>query len=108
MKRTFSDVTRAFQKDTGVEMGRMFGAPGLKVRGRVFAMEVKGALVVRLDAARCQDLVAAGCAVPFDPGHGRPMKAWVAISKDVDQDWVALAKEARTLVARMAKPPQKT
>ncbi len=38
----------------------MFGADGLKAGGKVFAMEVKGALVVKLSAARAEAMVQGG------------------------------------------------
>ncbi len=42
-------------------------------------MEVKGKLVVKLSAERATELRDAVFAEAFDPGHGRPMKQWVAI-----------------------------
>jgi TfoX/Sxy family transcriptional regulator of competence genes len=57
----------------------MFGSPVLKVGGKVFAMLVKGRLVVKLPKERVERLVASGTGKPFDPGHGRPSKEWVAV-----------------------------
>ncbi len=75
----------------------MFGSTGMKVDGKVFAMLVKDALVVKLPAGRAEALVAAGRAVPFDPGHGRVMKEWVALSAGQDS-WSRLVTEAREFV----------
>jgi TfoX/Sxy family transcriptional regulator of competence genes len=77
----------------------MFGSEGLKVDGKVFAMEVKGALVVKLSAARAQVVVSGGQAQVFDPGHGRPMKQWVSVPADTNINWCALAEEAYGLVS---------
>jgi hypothetical protein len=45
-------------------------------------------------------LVAEKQASIFDPGHGRPMKQWIAIPAATELDWCALAGEALTLVTR--------
>jgi TfoX/Sxy family transcriptional regulator of competence genes len=84
----------------GVSTGRMFGSEGLKIGERVFAMEVKGKLVVKVSAARAAELQAAGLAKPFDPGHGRLMKQWIAVDSAARIDWLDLAREALALVRR--------
>ena len=53
---------------------RAFGATSLKTDGRIFAMLVKGRLVVKLPAARVTQLVDDGAGERFDPGHGRAQK----------------------------------
>jgi TfoX/Sxy family transcriptional regulator of competence genes len=77
--RDFAAVRRAFAGAADVSAGRMFGSEGLKRGGKVFAMEVKGKLVVKISAARAAELRDAGLAGAFDPGHGRAMKQWVAV-----------------------------
>ena len=89
----FALVVAAFAGEKEVERGRMFGSVGLKVNGKVFAMVVKGKLVVKLPGQRVDALVAAGRGDYFDPGHGRLMKEWIAVA-GVTPPWVALAKEA--------------
>lgn len=96
---SFSDVASAFLSRPGVETSRMFGSAGLKAGGKVFAMEVKGALVVKLSKARAEELVRGGEAAVFDPGHGRPMKQWIAVHAASDLNWRALAEEAFVLVS---------
>jgi len=54
-----------------IETDRRFGAEGLKVNGRVFAMLVKGRRVVKLPATRVSELVEQGRGSHFDPGHAR-------------------------------------
>jgi hypothetical protein len=56
--------------------GGRFGASGLNVGGKLFAMLDGGELVVKLPRQRVEELVAAGTGQPFDPGHGRLMKEW--------------------------------
>ncbi len=100
MTNTFETVKSLFLSRQGVELSRMFGSQGLKINGEVFAMEVKGQLVVKLSADRAVQLVAEKKANIFDPGHGRPMKQWIAIPAATELDWRALAGEALALVAR--------
>lgn len=100
MNNTYAQVAKHFAGMQGVETGRMFGAVGLKVAGKVFAMEVKGCLVVKLPAARAVALIAEKQAVAFDPGHGRLMKEWVAIAPSSKRDWLDLAKESYAYIKR--------
>jgi hypothetical protein len=81
-----------------VEPTRMFGSTGLKVRGRTFAMLVRGRLVVKLPATRVDDLIADGVAERFDPGHGRLMREWVHLIADDPGTWRALVAEALDFV----------
>jgi TfoX/Sxy family transcriptional regulator of competence genes len=94
----FDKLVRLFLEDPAVSTGRMFGSEGLKIHGKVFAMNVKGDLVVKLPADRCPSLVEKGHARPFDPGHGRLMKEWVAVPAERARDWRRLAAEARAFV----------
>jgi hypothetical protein len=96
-EEAFARVTRAFAKDAEVSFGRLFASDGLKVHDKIFAMLVRGSLVVKLPKARVDALVAAGKGDRFDPGHGRLMKEWMVIAPDAG-DWLALAREARTFV----------
>ncbi len=97
----FAEVTRAFAGDPEVTFGRLFASDGLKVRDKIFAMLVRGNLVVKLPKARVDGLVTAGRAERFDPGHGRLMKEWAVISPGAG-DWLAIATEARAFVGGKA------
>ena len=94
MIRDFAKVVAALDGEPGVSRGRMFGSEGLKVGKSVFAMEVKGKLVVKLSVERAAELRDAGLADAFDPGHGRPMKQWVAVDTRANVDWLTLSREA--------------
>jgi hypothetical protein len=58
---------------------------------------VKDRLVVKLSGQRAEALIATGTATAFDPGHGPPMKQWVAIGPD--HEWMPFAREALLFVA---------
>jgi hypothetical protein len=92
------DIANDLLGEPGVDEGTGFGTnPGLRVGGKIFAMEVRGKLVVKLPAERCEQLVAEG-AEPFVVGR-RQMREWVAIEPGA-QDWRALAREALAFVRR--------
>jgi TfoX/Sxy family transcriptional regulator of competence genes len=96
--RDFATVARALSGEPGVTKGRMFGSDGLKVGKQVFAMVVKGKLVVKLSAERTEELRARAGVAAFDPGHGRPMKQWIAVGPSSRLDWLAVAREALAYV----------
>ncbi len=98
MIRDFAKVVEALGGEPGVSRGKMFGSEGLMVGKSVFAMEVKGKLVVKLSAERAVELRDAGLAAAFDPGHGRPMKQWVAVDRRSKVDWLELSREAFAFV----------
>jgi len=80
--------------------GKGFGASGLKIRNKIFAMLARGKLVVKLPKSRVDALVAAGDGERFDPrGDGRVMKEWVVIEAASELSWLALAREAMAIVA---------
>ncbi len=99
MEQSFENIAAAMMDEEGIMRGRMFGAEGLKIRGKVFAMKVDGELVVKLSPARADAVVQSGEARRFDPGHGRPMKQWVSLPPNASLDWLQLAREARQVVA---------
>lgn len=79
--------------------GNRFGASALKVHGKIFAMLVRGQLVVKLPRRRVDALVAGGEGDRFDPKkNGRPMKEWLIVAPTSMLDWLPLAREARAFV----------
>ena len=95
----FARVMAAFADDPLVTHGgKGFGSSGLKVKGKLFAMIASsGNFVVKLPKARVEELVRLGKGKPFDPGHGRLMKEWVALDGSAAK-WIPVAKEARAFV----------
>jgi hypothetical protein len=82
------------------QAGKGFGANGLKVHGKNFTLFVRGKLVLKLPKARVDAIVAAGEGERFDPRkNGQQMKEWVVLGPMLDDDWLALAREAHAFVA---------
>ena len=82
---------------------RAFGATSLKTDGRIFAMLVKGRLVVKLPASRVSELVADRVGERFDPGHGRIQKEWLSVADEDPGRWRTLAMESEAFVARRSR-----
>jgi hypothetical protein len=95
----FASIAESELREPGVTAGTGFGRnEGLRISGKIFAMLVRGELVVKLPKDRVQELSDAGIAHPFEPGPGRVMKEWVAVSVDASRRWPSLAKEARAFL----------
>lgn len=94
----YADMSKAFlgrRRVTHVDEGGGFGSRGqLKVDGRIFAMLVRGGLVVKLPRDRVDELVDAGHGSRFDAGKGRPMREWFALASTSRLAWTPLAQEA--------------
>jgi hypothetical protein len=80
--------------------GGRFGAHALRVQNKIFAMLVRGRLVVKLPAKRVDALVADGAGVRFDANKGTPMKEWFSLDPASGLAWSALAREALDFVGR--------
>jgi hypothetical protein len=82
-----------------VTTGTGFGTnPGLRVSGKIFAMLVRGELVVKLPKERVDVLVDTGVARRFDAGKGRPMKEWASVAAKASRRWKGLVEEAKVFV----------
>ena len=79
--------------------GSGFGSNAIKINKSIFAMLVNDRLVVKMPAARVEELIAARDGVPFDAGKGKPMKEWVGLIVD-DATARQLVTEAMTFVGR--------
>jgi len=105
--KAWDSVVARFADEEGIEVPaesrRAFGSNGLKINGRIFAMLVRGKLVVKLPEGRVTELVESKRGGPFDAGKGRPMKEWVTIRGE--KGWLAYAREARDHVANAKKKP---
>ncbi len=99
-EESFATISDRLLREPAVEQGTGFGAsPGLRAGGRIFAMLVGDELVLKLPADRCENLVAADAARPFERRPGRPLREWVCVDYEVEPDWLHLAREALAFVA---------
>jgi hypothetical protein len=74
--------------------GSGFGRSALRYQGRIFAMLVRGQLVVKLPASRMTALIRSGNGTAFDANKGTPMREWLSLDPGSELDWLALATEA--------------
>ena len=80
--------------------GAGFGSTALRFHNKIFAMLVRGRLVVKLPRARVDALVAAGDGIRFDANKGTPMKEWLSLDPASGLAWQPLAREALGFVSR--------
>ena len=73
--------------DPSVSEKKMFGTTALCAGGKVFLFPWRDTLVVKIPAAQVREVVAAGAAELFDPGHGRPGKTWAAVHASASGRW---------------------
>jgi hypothetical protein len=105
VEETFARMADHLLREPGVDEGTGFGSsPGLRVDSKIFAMLVRGELVLKLPASRCEELVAADAGRPFERGQGRPMREWIVVSDEVEADWLPLAREALAFVRGRVSP----
>jgi hypothetical protein len=79
--------------------GKGFGSSAVRVQNKIFAMLVRGRLVIKLPKGRVDELVTAGEGVRFDANKGTPMKEWLSLEPASQLAWLALAREALEFVA---------
>lgn len=84
--------------------GRGFGRTALRFHGKIFAMFVRGHLVLKLPADRVEELVSADEGVRFDANKGTPMREWLRLDPDSDRDWPDLAHEALAFAHANRRP----
>jgi len=80
--------------------GGGFGRTALRFQNKIFAMLVRGRLVLKLPAERVDALIAAGAGVHFDANKGTAMKEWLSLDPECDLAWLPLAREALDFASR--------
>lgn len=101
--QTFEAIAEDYQADHRITRAMTFGAPALKVKGKVFACFYKGRLVLKLPKTRVDALSQSGKGQHFDPGMGRQMKEWASLDPSGTRTWRKLTAEALEFVAAGAK-----
>ena len=98
----YEDLVDEFAGAEGITLppgGRGFGRGSLRYRGKIFAMFVRGQLVLKLPRDRVDELVADGHGVRFDANKGTPMKEWFSLDPESALGWSPLAREALDFAA---------
>lgn len=91
----FAALAQTYLAMGDVSAGTGFGkGTGLRRGGRIFAMLVRGSLVVKLPRPVAAEMVTSGRGVPFDPGQGRLMHEWVEVSVERVDEWSGLVQRA--------------
>ena len=99
-EQRYEDLVDEFAGEDGVvgllppQGGSGFGRGALRYRRKIFAMLVRGQLVVKLPRQRVDELVAGGHGERFDANKGTPMKEWFSLDPESDPSWPPLAREA--------------
>jgi len=83
--------------------GRMLSSPGLTTAGRFYAFVTGHDLVVKLPAGRVAELIATGAGRPCAPARRGPMREWVRLAPDGEDDCGAYLHEARAFLAATAR-----
>ena len=85
-------VQALVEQDPALTPGKLFGMPCLKQGKRAALGAYDGGVVFRLEGpAHAQALALEGAEL-FDPGgKGRPMKAWVVVGPQHQDEWLSLA-----------------
>lgn len=89
LQGVFADDPRVTPPDS---RSARLGSNGVKINGKVFAMEWQGVLAVKLSAQRVSELASNGEGAPLEMGSRR-MKEWLVAEGPAT--WPALAMEAR-------------
>jgi hypothetical protein len=77
---------------------KAFGSTGLSIGKKIFVMRVRGQLVIKLRAARVEELIGRGVGERFQLGQKR-MKEWIALFPTSEEDCLSLSREAMEYVA---------
>lgn len=96
-EEAFDALVQSYKGQRNVTAGKMFASYGLKVNGKIFAMLYKGRLVVKLPAARANQLASARSGEYFRLGK-KVMKEWVVVHTPPGAGWRKFAEEAREFV----------
>jgi hypothetical protein len=83
----------------GVSIGKMFGMPCLKAKGKSFAGLWGDAMVFKLSGDALTSALTLNGAALFDPMGGRPMKEWVVVPAAHAMRWRELAGASLVYVA---------
>ena len=105
-EQRYQDLVDELAGEEGVlvpQRGSGFGRSALRYRRKIFAMLVRGQLVVKLPRPRVDELVAAGHGERFHASKGTPMKEWFSLDPRAGLAWPPLAREALAFARQPAR-----
>lgn len=86
----------------GDQAGKMLQSPGLKTAGKFYAFATADDLVIKLPAARVEELIRDNAGLACSPRPGIPMKQWVRIPAPDAETCRDYLMKARAFVAEGA------
>lgn len=90
-------------KITGATSGNLFGKPCFKINGKAFVCFFQEQMVFKLTDGNHKEALSLDGSQLFDPsGKGRPMKEWVQVPIDYQDQWANFAKAAYEYVGANA------
>jgi TfoX/Sxy family transcriptional regulator of competence genes len=99
----FDPIAQRYLARDGVDIGRMFGSEGLRVRGKVFAfVGFDGGLILKLPEARVDEISAEGWGTRMAM-RGRPMREWAVLDVAELAHWDAAVGEAFAFVDELTE-----
>lgn len=92
----YTQIAQTLAESHGVESGQMFGKPCLKAGGKAFAAFYRDCMVFKIGREEVAQLIKKyPGSENWDPsGKGRPMKDWLQVPADFEEDWMTLAMRA--------------
>jgi hypothetical protein len=91
----FDALVDELKSELDIVGASMFGMPSIKRRGgKAFAGLFGSDMVFKLEGEAHAAAMALEGAKLFDPGSGRPMKAWVQVPPTHETQWADLARRA--------------
>jgi len=99
-EQLYQEIGQLMVKEHETTMGQMFGKPCLKTSKKAFAVYFKDTMVFKLGQQEVKLLKDKySGAVNWDPsGKGRPMKDWLQVPSEFNDDWKMLARQAQQFV----------
>lgn len=83
--------------------GSIFGHKGLKIQGKVFAFYNAPNLVIKLNKEDVEEVLKLEGTRNFDPMGGKPMREWVEIPYDENQQWFDYSIKGMNYVRSLIK-----
>jgi hypothetical protein len=101
----FWELAQPMLEHAGVTRSTMMGFPCLRLHGDFFATVDRrnGHLVIKLDEARVDALLARAQAEPFAP-NGRRFREWASVPFERRRNWAGLLEEALEAAAVRVAP----